>query len=1424
MKNINLTILFIYFIFTGLVFANAQPCQADIKTTELYVSPTGFDGNNGKKETPLRTLEGVKNAILQALPQSSVVVNFLDGRYEISEGFRLSKEDFGVYKIPQITFKPANNAKAILTGSIVLSSDKWQPVTDRQTLDRLDDAIENKVRFVDLREMRHTDFGLMRGVGFSEPVYQSPMELFCNNMPMNIAGWPNIGFAQYGKVIEKGATPRTGDNRKLPGKVEFDNPRMGKWVNQKDAWVQGTPAYDWADKRVPMIDVDAKNKTLTLGTNLYGYLPNKRFKVLNILEELDDANEYYIDRDAGRIYCLADTNTDKLTISILDKPMIIMEGLSNVAWEGFTFEEGRSMAILMIDCENCKVVGSIIRNFGTAAISIGEGEYGNEVGSYGYGGWDPNRGLYANTAWDRRGGKNNGIVSCDIYDIGTYGILLGGGDRKTLTPAGNYVENCDIYRTARIAWQMFPKISIDGVGNRVSNCHLHQNPHSVIMYWGNDHTIEYNEIDNCVYDSSDSGAIYTGRDPSGTGSTIKYNFIHHIKGISNFEGIFLDDGTCGQKVLGNVFYDITGDDCRGGIKYHGGQFNEAINNVFIDCDDDISYTLWNQKKWDEYLTTDMMKKRLREAVDILSEPYLSKYPKLAKIYETPYTTAQKIEIDNYSTSADDPIFANTKSMDFTITDLAKVRKTARGFEAIPFEKIGLYNDSYRTQKEKAVVFYVDDDGKATGTGTMENPFNSLKVARNAVRKINKNPDTVLIREGRYSFTETLVFDEKDSGNQNAKVIYKAYPNEKVTFTGGVKIDIANTATISDPAIKSRIIDQNAVEKILKIDLKAIGITNYGEFKSRGFRRPYKNPGMELFINDKAMQVARWPNTGFVKIGKVLDKGGVPREGDFSNKGGVFTYNYDRPAKWLKADDLYLSGNFKTTYADDTMKVAKIDLKAKTFTMAYAHLYGIDTGKPWTNYFAVNLLEEIDQPGEWYLDRTTGIAYFYPPSDNINKIEVSLLDEPMIAMEGCNYVTFEGITFEVMRDMAIYIERGHDNLIAGCTFRNIGLLAVCMGKGALAPDGEYSYGHPEGGNFKAASPISRELSELDNWLYQDTVFNRQAGYNNGILSCNMYDIGCGAVHLGGGDRITLTPGNNYVKNCEIHDFNRLDRSYKSAVNITGCGNIITHNHIYDAPDMAIYLHGNDHLIEYNHIHHVMLENNEGGWFYMGRDLSEQGIVIRYNFVHHVAVTEDGREGDRTHGAAGIYVDDNASGVEIYGNVLYKTGRDRGAILYKSSDMKVVNNIFIECQHAICARAWEFGMPDKIESVYGPDSLFAKRLFVVNYLEPPYITKYPFIADYLDYKTAWKSRRNVTENNIFVKMDEKQMFLVQNGGTVGLGENYMASEDPGFIDYKNLNFQLNDNSIAYKKLPNFERIPFVKIGLYRDCYREYTKKTD
>ncbi|MFI4911239.1 MAG: right-handed parallel beta-helix repeat-containing protein [Sedimentisphaeraceae bacterium JB056] len=718
------------------------------------------------------------------------------------------------------------------------------------------------------------------------------------------------------------------------------------------------------------------------------------------------------------------------------------------------------------------------------------------------------------------------------------------------------------------------------------------------------------------------------------------------------------------------------------------------------------------------------------------------------------------------------------------------------------------------EKCSDVSFYVAPDGDDSANGSINAPFRTLEAARDAVRrlraegKLGHDGVTVNLRAGRYEISETFELDERDSGTQTARIIYRSFPGEKVYISGGKSIPASAFKPVGDKKVLDRFVDKRAASKIVCVDLNSLGITNYGKMSARGFRRPYVNPGLELFFNEQAMTIARWPNEGFVPIGKVVDKGSVPRFDDFENRGGTFHYKYDRADYWKQADDIYVSGNWKAPYADDTLKVEEIDTEQKTIKLAYAHMYGIASGPEWCNYFVLNLLEEIDVPGEWYLDRNTGMLYFYPPSDIAEgDIQVSLLDEPMVAMEGVSFVSFENITFEYTRGIGVYIERGEGNLLAGCTLRNMGVVAVCMGMG-IEPDKINRH------QF-TGKPVSRQLGSWHEHIYENATYNRQAGKNHGVLSCDIYNIGAGAVSMGGGDRLTLEPGRNYVENCEIHDYNRLGRSYKAAVNIDGVGNRIANNHIYNAPDMAVYLHGNDHVIEYNHIHHVMLESGEGGWFYMGRDAAEFGNEIRYNFVHHCGVTDSGSEGDRTEGSSGVYMDDFACGTKVYQNVFYKVGKERAAVLINGGmDNLVCNNIFIDCRYALYASALFQGWAKKHLTKFDEGGLYRVRLEEVNYKNPPYSEKYPTLVNICDDEPA-QPKRNLMKNNVYV--DCGKVYRWNKEPKITLEGNFETDADPGFVDMAALNFQLKEDSLVYKQIPDFKRIPLEKVGMYVDRYR-------
>jgi hypothetical protein len=178
------------------------------------------------------------------------------------------------------------------------------------------------------------------------------------------------------------------------------------------------------------------------------------------------------------------------------------------------------------------------------------------------------------------GGFGHGVVDCDVFDTGDGGVSLAGGDRKTLAAGGHYVENCHFQRQGRWSKCYVPAIHLEGVGMRASHNLIHEHPHCAILYSGNDHLIEFNEIHHIALETGDVGAIYTGRDYTFRGNKIRYNFIHHTGGVGmGSMGVYMDDCVSGAEVFGNVFYKV-----HWAMFIGGGRDHRIENNLFVDCD------------------------------------------------------------------------------------------------------------------------------------------------------------------------------------------------------------------------------------------------------------------------------------------------------------------------------------------------------------------------------------------------------------------------------------------------------------------------------------------------------------------------------------------------------------------------------------------------------------------------------------------------------------------------------------------------------------------------------------------------------------------------------------------------------------------------------------------------------------------------
>ena len=315
----------------------------------------------------------------------------------------------------------------------------------------------------------------------------------------------------------------------------------------------------------------------------------------------------------------------------------------------------------------------------------------------------------------------------------------------------------------------------------------------------------------------------------------------------------------------------------------------------------------------------------------------------------------------------------------------------------------------------AAEFFVAIDGSDENPGTRERPFVSLARARDAVRELKAGgglPDggvTVWLREGTHYLTEPFELGQEDSGTEAAPIVYRAVEGEEVWLNGGKRIETPALKPVSEATVLARL-DENARGHVVQVELGAVGVADYlAELPPafRGFTNEHPVL-LEDFCNGERMQMARWPNEGFAHFGEIVDTGSGLRDRTGPKRPGVFKYEGERPARWNTAEGVWLQGYWARAYLCTVVKVGSIDTEKREIELAVPLGYGLDT-RGAKRFFALNLLEELDSPGEWYLDRKRGTLYFWPPAPLEEcSVTVSMLKEPMISMREVSHVTLRGL--------------------------------------------------------------------------------------------------------------------------------------------------------------------------------------------------------------------------------------------------------------------------------------------------------------------------------------------------------------------------------------------------------------------------------
>ena len=267
----------------------------------------------------------------------------------------------------------------------------------------------------------------------------------------------------------------------------------------------------------------------------------------------------------------------------------------------------------------------------------------------------------------------------------------------------------------------------------------------------------------------------------------------------------------------------------------------------------------------------------------------------------------------------------------------------------------------------AQPYYLAPDGDDSSPGTLEKPFATLPRAQAALRQ---KPGAVFLRGGTYYLPETLRFTAQDSGTPAAPVVFQNYQNEKPVISGGVRLE--------------------------KLDWQPF--TN-GIFQAQV---PADLQTEEIFVNGDRQTLARYPN---------FDPSASYFDGYAAD--AIAT---DRSARWADPTGGYFHAMHPALWGDFTWRITGKDAEGKvTLEGGWQNNRGA-AAHPQIR-FVENIFEELDAPGEWFLNPKTHTLYFYPPAGVDLKtatVEATCL-RCLIEFRGretqpVKFITLRGLTF------------------------------------------------------------------------------------------------------------------------------------------------------------------------------------------------------------------------------------------------------------------------------------------------------------------------------------------------------------------------------------------------------------------------------
>jgi len=584
-------------------------------------------------------------------------------------------------------------------------------------------------------------------------------------------------------------------------------------------------------------------------------------------------------------------------------------------------------------------------------------------------------------------------------------------------------------------------------------------------------------------------------------------------------------------------------------------------------------------------------------------------------------------------------------------------------------------------------FYVAPDGRDAWSGRVaaanadrtDGPFATLGRARDAVRRLLRSRPqdvVVLLRGGTYRLTETVVFGLEDSPGPEHRVRYEAYPGETPVLTSGV------------PITKWRKLDA-ALPGLPAAARGKVWVGDVSHLRAIKERRGVEDWRFYT-LYDAGRRLPRARSAGFNPTKRSKDRRGRDQSVLRFPKGAI--------KNWPDLRDVEIVIIPCSFWVMNILPLAAVNEAAGVATTTVPGTYSLtrngmaDRPSVWVE----NVVDALDEPGEWALDSAQARVYYWPESGRPGESVAAPSLTELVRVEGridykgpkdepVRNLTFRGLTFtqgdrfpwhgrsgwglqhdwEMFdRPTALVRLRGAESCeIEDCRFTQSGHTAVRL-------DLHCQRNRVVGNHIDRMGGVGVLL----------------AGYgpgtkdvNKGNVVANNYVHHIGEIYWGSAAIFAWQSGGNRIAHNHIHHvpYTGIVVSGRIGWDRRGMGECSRTVRWHEVEDFAAkaprrkpwrlrepYLHGRGNVVERNDIHHAMEVLGDGNCIYVSG--TGTGNVVRENYCHDC---------DGKYMNAVIRCDDDQHGTTIERNVMCRT-RGHGEGIITKGKNHVLNNVIAD----------------------------------------------------------------------------------------------------------------------------------------------------